>query len=82
MEIIAELEEAPRGLYCGRLDIWATNGESQFSIATNDGRWNSSLSCRAGIVADSDPIQYEETCTKLGIRMALERRSDRVLHSG
>jgi anthranilate/para-aminobenzoate synthase component I len=76
MEIISELEEAPRGLYCGAIGYLGYNGESQFNIAIRTMvREGGKLSFHAGagIVADSDPEkEYEETLHKAaGIRMAL-----------
>ena len=79
MEIIRELEEIPRGIYCGAIGYLGYHGESQFSIAIRTlVREESRLRYHvgAGIVADSDPEkEYEETLHKAaGIRMAVERR--------
>ena len=76
MEIIAELEGGPRGIYCGALGYFGYHGESQFSIAIRTlVREGDRLSFRtgAGIVADSDPArEYEETLHKAaGIKLAL-----------
>lgn len=69
LEIIAELEPAPRGLYTGALGYFGYNGESQFAIAirtavASEGEvrvWGG-----AGIVADSDPArEWEETLVKI-----------------
>lgn len=78
MEIISELERAPRGIYCGAIGWLGYNGESSFSIAirtlvrTGD---RVVYQVGAGIVADSDPEkEYEETLHKAaGIRLAIER---------
>jgi aminodeoxychorismate synthase component I len=76
MEIIAELEGAPRGLYCGAIGYFGYDGESQFNIAirtmVREGK-RLEFHAGAGIVADSDPLkEYEETLHKAaGIRMAL-----------
>ncbi len=78
MEIIAALENAPRGVYCGALGYLGYHGESQFNIAirtlVRDGG-RLSYHVGAGIVADSDPEkEYEETLHKAaGIRLAVER---------
>ncbi len=77
MEIIAELEGAPRGLYCGAIGCFGFNGESVFNIVIRTlVREGDRLSYHvgAGIVADSDPLkEYEETLHKAaGIRRALE----------
>ena len=76
--LIAELEEVPRGLYCGALGYFGYHGESQFNIAirtlVRDGE-RLSYHVGAGIVADSDPAkEYEETLHKAeGIRLAVDR---------
>lgn len=79
MEIIAELEPTPRGLYTGSVGYLGFNGESQFNIAirtlVNQGGVLS-YHVGAGIVADSQPErEYEETILKAeGIRLALAAR--------
>jgi aminodeoxychorismate synthase component I len=76
MEIIAELESGPRGIYCGAIGWLGFNGESQFNIAIRtlvreDGKL--SYHVGAGIVADSVPHhEYEETMHKgEGIRLGV-----------
>ncbi len=78
MEIIRELEQAPRGIYCGAIGWLGYNGESSLSIAIRTlVRSGDRLVYQvgAGIVADSDPDkEYEETLHKAaGIRLAIER---------
>ncbi len=80
MEIIRELEQKPRGLYCGAIGWLGYHGESSFNIAIRtlireEGRLVYQVG--AGIVADSDPAgEYEETLHKAaGIRLAVERRA-------
>ncbi|MBX3742233.1 MAG: aminodeoxychorismate synthase component I [Akkermansiaceae bacterium] len=78
MEIIRELEDAPRGIYCGAIGWLGFNGESSFSIAIRTLiREGDHLTYQvgAGIVADSDPEkEYEETLHKAaGIRLAIGR---------
>jgi para-aminobenzoate synthetase component I len=78
MEIIRELENAPRGIYCGAIGWIGYNGESSLNIAIRTlVRQGGSLTYQvgAGIVADSDPEkEYEETLHKAaGIRLAIER---------
>jgi aminodeoxychorismate synthase component I len=78
MEIIRELEQAPRGVYCGTIGWLGYNGESSLSIAIRTlVRSGDRLVYQvgAGIVADSDPDkEYEETLHKAaGIRLAIER---------
>jgi len=78
MEIIRELEQAPRGIYCGAIGWLGHNGESSLNIAIRTlVRSGDRLVYQvgAGIVADSDPEkEYEETLHKAaGIRLAVER---------
>lgn len=68
IEIIAELEGRPRGLYTGAIGYFGANGESQFNIVIRtvvieNGR--AEFQVGAGIVADSVPAQeWEETLHK------------------
>lgn len=68
MEIIAELEVEPRGLYTGAIGYLGANGESQFNIAIRTAIIEDDtirFHVGAGIVADSDPdMEYEETLHK------------------
>jgi anthranilate/para-aminobenzoate synthase component I len=82
MEIIRDIEQTPRGIYCGAIGWLGYNGESSFNIAIRTLiRQNDRLIYQvgAGIVADSDPEkEYDETLHKAaGIRLALERWSRR-----
>lgn len=77
MEIIAGLEGIKRGIYCGAIGCFGSNGESVFNVAIRTlvrERDRLSYHVGAGIVADSDPeLEYEETLHKAaGIRRALE----------
>lgn len=78
IEIISELEQAPRGIYCGAIGWLGYHGECEFNIAIRSLiREGDRLVYQvgAGIVADSDPAgEYEETLHKAaGIRLAVER---------
>ena len=68
LEIIAELEPEPRGLYTGAIGYLGAGGESAFNIAIRTAVVEGetlSLHTGAGIVADSDPdAEYEETLHK------------------
>jgi para-aminobenzoate synthetase/4-amino-4-deoxychorismate lyase len=68
-EIIAELEERPRGVYTGAIGAVAASGEMLFNVAIRtavlgpDGRGVYGVG--GGIVADSDPAaEYEEALLK------------------
>jgi len=75
MEIIAEIETAPRGLYTGAIGYFHADGTSEFSMAIRtvivEGR-RAHFHVGAGIVADSDPAaEFEETNQKAkGILLA------------
>ena len=78
IEIIRELEQAPRGIYCGAIGWLGYHGESSLNIAIRSLVRNGKqliYQVGAGIVADSDPEkEYEETLHKAaGIRLAIER---------
>ncbi len=63
MQIIAELEQAHRGPYCGALGYISNDGAMDFNVnirtlqldANPDGRWNAVFRAGGGIVADSTP---------------------------
>ena len=68
MEIIAELEDSPRGIYCGTIGWAAPDGRSSFNVAirtalVQDGR--ARLNVGGGVVWDSTaPSEYEEALWK------------------
>jgi len=68
LEIIAELEPHPRGIYTGAIGYFGYNGESQFSIAIRTAFFQNgcaSFHVGAGIVADSVPAhEWQETLDK------------------
>ncbi len=68
LEIIAELEPHPRGIYTGAIGYFGYNGESQFSMAIRTAVFENgraSFHVGAGIVADSTPQkEWQETLDK------------------
>ena len=68
LEIIRELEPAPRGLFTGAIGYLGYGGQSQFNIAIRTVRvraGRAEFHVGAGITADSDPAQeWEETLHK------------------
>jgi para-aminobenzoate synthetase component 1 len=68
MQIIAEIEEINRGIYCGAIGFIGFNGEMDTSIAIRTATLkNDRIYFQAGgaVVSDSSPIsEYEETLTK------------------
>lgn len=68
LEIIAQLERHPRGLYTGAIGYFGFNGESQFNIAIRTAVLSEgavSFHAGSGIVADSVPErEHEETLQK------------------
>ncbi len=82
MEIIAELERAPRGVYCGAIGYLSVTGDMDMNIpirtvTLQDGI--ASFHAGAGIVWDSDPAaEYDETLAKARALMdALTHQADR-----
>jgi para-aminobenzoate synthetase component 1 len=68
MQIITELERAPRGVYCGAIGYVSTTGAMDFNIpirtiVLRDG--TATFHAGAGIVWDSEPAaEYQETLAK------------------
>ncbi len=81
MEIIDELERAPRGIYGGGVGYYSWTGDADTAIAIrtatieHDTIDRITVQAGAGLVADSDPAaEYEETEQKMGgVLDALER---------
>lgn len=81
MEIIAELEQRPRGAYTGSMGFINTDGSGDLNILIRTmtlagGRLT--LAAGSGIVADSNPeAELAETRAKAkGLLIALEGRND------
>ncbi|MGE4279739.1 MAG: aminodeoxychorismate synthase component I [Magnetospirillum sp.] len=70
MEIIAELETAPRGPYCGTYGWIGDDGAMDLAVAIRVAAWRDRqvvLHAGGGITADSDPAaEYDETLVKAG----------------
>jgi para-aminobenzoate synthetase component 1 len=68
MEIIAELEQRRRGVYCGSIGYWSVSGAFDTSVAIRTAVARAGrvyFSAGGGIVADSDPAaEYQETLDK------------------
>ncbi len=68
MQIIAELERAPRGVYCGAIGYVSTSGAMDFNIPIRTVvLQGGTATCHAGagIVWDSEPAaEYDETLAK------------------
>lgn len=68
MEVIADLEKRPRGLYTGSIGYLAGNGDFDFNIAIRTmlvGDHHIEVQLGGAIIADSDPSkEYEETLHK------------------
>ncbi len=78
LEIIAELEPSPRGIYTGAIGFLGFNGESCLNIAIRTvvaRGGEASFHVGAGIVADSEPAkEWQETLDKAaGILLTAER---------
>jgi para-aminobenzoate synthetase component I len=69
MEIIAELEQRPRGVYCGAIGYMGFNGACDLNIAIRTALFanaNAHVAGGGGITARSNPeAEYEESLTKI-----------------
>ena len=70
MEIIREVENAPRGLYTGSIGYIAPSGDFAFNVAIRtaviDSKGNGTIGIGGGIVADSEAqSEYSEALLKL-----------------
>ena len=68
MELIAEFEKSPRGIYGGAAGYFSYTGDMNFAIVIRtmilEGK-KLVMRAGAGIVADSDPLkEYQETINK------------------
>ena len=84
IEVIADIEPTPRGLYTGSIGRIGPDGGAAFSVAIRtlvigDDRRRASLGLGAGIVADSDPAdEWAECLTKAAFLGRAPRRFDLI----
>ena len=68
MELIAQIEKSPRGIYGGAAGYFSYTGDMNFAIVIRTmllERGRLTMRAGAGIVADSDPErEYQETINK------------------
>ncbi|WP_373502562.1 aminodeoxychorismate synthase component I [Aestuariivirga sp.] len=69
MEIVAEIEKAPRGVYCGAIGYIGFNGRTDLNIAIRTAQFSGGIARvqgGGGITARSQPAaEYEESLTKI-----------------
>jgi para-aminobenzoate synthetase/4-amino-4-deoxychorismate lyase len=83
MEIIAEVEDAPRGLYTGAIGRIAPDGDAAFNVAIRTlhlkpGSGRATLGLGSGIVSDSSPASEWRECLAKGAFVRSERRFDLI----
>lgn len=84
MEIIADVEAAPRGPYTGSIGFFRGQGEAAFNVAIRtlalrDVEGCATLGLGSGIVADSDPhAEWRECLAKGGFVAAAQARFDLI----
>jgi len=83
MEIIAGLESAPRGPYCGAIGALAPNGDAAFNVAIRtlvlrQGERMARLGLGSAIVADSDAGDEWRECLAKGKFVATARSFDLI----
>ncbi len=69
MEVIADIEQTPRGVYCGSIGYFSFSGQADLNIAIRTALFaegTARVSGGGGITARSDPAaEYEETIAKV-----------------
>ena len=69
MEVIAEIERGPRGVYCGSIGYFGFNGQVDLNIGIRTAMFSQGTARfqgGGGITARSEPTaEYEETLTKV-----------------
>ncbi|MBI2717994.1 MAG: aminodeoxychorismate synthase component I [Rhizobiales bacterium] len=69
MEVIAEIERVPRGVYCGSIGWFGFNGQADLNIAIRTAMFSQGMarvSGGGGITARSNPAaEYDESLTKI-----------------
>ena len=69
MEVIAEIEQQPRGIYCGSIGYFGFNGQVDLNIAIRTAMFSQGMARfqgGGGITARSEPAaEYEETLIKV-----------------
>lgn len=83
MEIIAEREIAPRGVYCGAIGRIAADGDAAFNVAIRtmvmrESETVARLGLGSGIVADSKAADEWRECLAKGAFTATRRRFDLI----
>lgn len=83
MEIIAGLEQEPRGAYCGAIGRVAPSGEASFNVAirtltVKEGETMARLGLGSGVVADSEAGDEWRECLAKGAFVATQRSFDLI----
>ena len=83
MELIAEIEQAPRGLYTGAIGRLGPDGNAAFNVAIRTlhlkpGARMAVIGLGSGIVADSDPAAEWRECEAKGAFVASTGRFDLI----
>ncbi len=87
MELIAELEDSPRGVYCGAIGRFSPDGHALFNVAirtpvfrrADDGSCLGEMGIGSGVVADSEAArEYAECLLKMRFLTDVVDKSDGV----
>jgi len=90
MELIAELEDSPRGVYCGAIGRFSPDGHALFNVAirtpvfkrADDGSCIGEMGIGSGVVADSEAgREYAECLLKMLFLTDVVDKSDGVSRS-
>jgi len=71
MEVIAEVEHGPRGIYTGAIGAIASDGDAHFNVAIRtltieEGATRALLGLGSGVVADSNAVEEWDECLAKG----------------
>ena len=86
MEVIGEVEDSPRGAYCGAIGRLDANGDAAFNVAIRtlhmkDGADAATLGLGSGIVADSVGGQEWDECLAKGRFVTLGQRTPDLIET-
>ena len=86
MEVIGEVEDSPRGAYCGAIVRLDANGDTAFNVAIRtlhmkDGADTATLGLGSGIVADSVGAQEWDECLAKGRFVTLGQRTPDLIET-
>ncbi|RHW18732.1 aminodeoxychorismate synthase component I [Sphingomonas gilva] len=86
MEVIGEIEETPRGIYCGAVGRLDADGDAAFNVAIRtlamkEGADAATLGLGSGVVADSKGAEEWDECLAKGYFVAAGQRTPDLIET-